>query len=149
MVKTDPDLSRLLEFDTDGVAAPNKSCSFEYIVIPVKKDEKKSSSSGDESTLHAPMAMDYTVTLAIVADNAFRWKVDAVIKGESLDKEEHMNDSSFNSKALEALNYEVTHLLAERLKGVYQFQSGGSSTTQAVRNDNLPRYEDVKQQLNA
>lgn len=116
-----------------------KNWSFEYLVaVPKKKSDAATSD---------PSKQDSTVTIALLTDNVFRWKVEAVVKDED------RGSTKFNEVACEALNEVVSELLTERLADVEQFQlrsqaatpSRAAAAAVAPANEALPRYEDLKQ----
>jgi len=107
------------------------------------------------SVAAAEPKQNHTVTIALLVDNVFRWKVDALVTNQDRD------GPAFHAKATEALGDVVDALLAERLQGVYQFvrsgeQCGASVVSTQIATplssapqspemaDALPSYEDVK-----
>ncbi|GAB7342141.1 hypothetical protein MBLNU457_g0404t1 [Dothideomycetes sp. NU457] len=184
LLKTDTNLSRLLGFEGDQTSDSRpKTWSFEYLVAASAASDTNSNTNSPStepasgSTSRTPRARrsrcwsacstpgsssadakQYTVTLALLVDNVFRWKVDAVVTSA-----ERGNEIAFQAKAAEALGEVVDGLLAERLRGVYHFVRGGerydgdastemASTMVATPLSSapgspvgeLPRYEDVK-----
>ena len=125
--------------ETAAAALP-RCWSFEYLVAGPKKNSSVPSPS-------EPSTQDSTVTIALLTDNVFRWKVEAVVHDED------RASTKFHELACEALNEVVSELLTERLADVEQFQLRGQAATQsraaaaavAPVNEALPRYEDLKQ----
>jgi len=146
LIKTDPDLSRVLGFKSDAAEAVStevRNWSFEYLVAGPKKNK--------DGVMRDLSKQDSTVTIALVTDGVFRWKVEAVVQDAD------RGSSDYAQKACEALNEVVSDLLTERLEGVAHFQreipTASTTTTTpmmtpmmtaATVHDSLPRYEDLK-----